>query len=86
MTLQSKPCRVETELQIHRHGLALGAGREKALLPTAVSGVYVSLVQAACFPGNLPPREATSSWQTQAVFKQQVQTRSAPGGGICPGS
>lgn len=28
MTLQSKPCRVETELQIHRHGLALGqAGR-----------------------------------------------------------
>lgn len=60
-----------------------GAGREKALLPTAVPGVYLSLVQAACIPGNLPPWEAASSWQTQAVFKQ---TRSAPGGGICPGS
>lgn len=34
----------------------------------------------------LHPWRATASWQTQAVFKQWVQTRPAPAGGVCPGS
>ena len=68
------------------HGLDLHPGRERALLPTTVPSMYLSLVQAGCSPGNVPPWEATSSWQTQAVFKQWVQTRPAPAGEVCPGS